>query len=131
MIKEFKAFALKGNLLELAVAFILGVAFAAVVSAFIEGIVMPLIAAMVGEPNFNSLTLTVGDGVIRYGVFLTALVNFLLIAFVLFLLIRAVQKTQQPRAATSKECPYCLSTIPAAAPVCNSRTRQVPAAATT
>ena len=128
MIKEFKAFALKGNLLELAVAFILGVAFSAVVSAFIEGIVMPLVAAMVGEPNFNSLTLTVGDGVVRYGTFLTALVNFLLVAFVLFLLIRAVQKTQRPRAATSKECPHCLSTIPAAAPVCSSCTREVPAA---
>lgn len=127
MIKEFKNFALKGNLLELATAFILGVAFTAVVTALVDGVIMPLIAAIVGEPNFDSLTFTIGDGVIRYGSFLTALVNFLLVAFVLFLIIRTMQKSQHPKAATSKQCPHCLTTIPAAAPVCHSCTREVPA----
>lgn len=127
MIKEFKTFALKGNLLELATAFILGVAFTAVVTALVDGVIMPLIAAIVGEPNFDSLTFTIGDGVIRYGSFLTALVNFLLVAFVLFLIIRTMQKSQHPKAATSKQCPHCLTTIPAAAPVCHSCTREVPA----
>ena len=129
MIKEFKAFALKGNLLELAVAFILGLAFSAVISAFINGVLMPLIAAIVGEPNFDSLTFNIGDGVILYGTFLTAVVNFLLVAFVLFLVIKSAQKAQQPRASVSKECPYCLSTIPAAVSVCSSCTRGVPATA--
>ena len=129
MIKEFKAFALKGNLLDLAVAFILGIAFSTVVTAFINGIVMPLIAAIVGKPNFNSLTFNVGDGVVRYGTFLTAVVNFLLVAFVLFLVIKASQKVQKPAASVSRECPHCLSTIPAAASVCNSCTRDLPATA--
>ena len=128
MIKEFKAFALKGNLLELATAFILGVAFAAVVTAFVDAVIMPLVAAIVGEPNFNNLTFEIGDGVIRYGAFLTALANFLLVAFVLFLIIRAVQKARHPKAATSRECPHCLSTIPAAAAVCHACAREVPAA---
>jgi large conductance mechanosensitive channel len=127
MIKEFKAFALKGNLLELAVAFILSLAFSAVITAFIEGVIMPFIAAVVGKPNFDALTLEIGDGVIRYGTFLTTVVNFLLVAFVLFLLIKASQKVQKPAAHVSKECPHCLSTIPAAASVCNSCTREVPA----
>ena len=127
MIKEFKAFALKGNLLELAVALILALAFSAVVSAFIDGVIMPLIAALVGQPNFDALTLDIGDGVVRYGTFLTAVANFLLVAFVLFLIIKASQKVQKPAAHVSKECPHCLSTIPAAASVCNSCTREVPA----
>jgi large-conductance mechanosensitive channel len=84
MLREFKEFVLRGNLLELAVAFVLGLAFAAVINAFIAGIILPFIAAIVGKPNFDALTFTVGDGVIRYGTFLTALINFLLIALVLF-----------------------------------------------
>ena len=129
MIKEFKAFALKGNLLELAVAFILGLAFTGVVTALVDGVIMPLIAGLVGEPNFDALTLTLGDSVIRYGSFLTALVNFILVAFVLFLLIKGSQTVQKPQADVKRECPHCLSTIPAAASVCNSCTRDVPATA--
>ena len=84
MLKEFRDFALRGNLLELAVAFVLGVAFAAVVSSFVDDIIMQLVAAIVGKPDFSSLTFSIGDGVIRYGSFLTALVTFLIIAWVLF-----------------------------------------------
>lgn len=76
MLREFKEFVLKGNLLEIAVAFVLGLAFAAVISAFIQGIILPLIAAIVGEPDLNTLMFRVGDGEIRYGIFLTELVNF-------------------------------------------------------
>src|SRR5688500_10886137 len=99
---------MRGNLLELATAFILGVAFAAVIGAFISGIVMPLIAAIVGEPSFDDLTFKVGDGVILYGTFLTALANFLLIAFVMFLIIKAVTRMQSPETAKLRECPQCL-----------------------
>lgn len=128
MLKDFKAFAMRGNLLELATAFILGVAFATLVQSFINGIVMPIIAAIVGEPSFDDLTLSIGEGKILYGTFLTALVNFLLIALVMFLIIRAVTRLQRPAGAEEvkmRECPQCLSLIPTAARRCNACTSEV------
>jgi len=95
MLKEFKEFALKGNLLEIAVGLVLALAFVAVVNAFIGGIVMPLIAAIVGEPSFDQIVWTIGSDPgtdILIGTFITALVNFLLIAFVLFLIVKAANK---------------------------------------
>lgn len=92
MFEEFKKFILKGNLVTIAVAFVLGVAFAAVVTSFTDDIVMAIVGAIVGKPNFNSLTLEIGDGVIYYGRFLTALVNFVIIGFVLFLIIQAYEQ---------------------------------------
>jgi large conductance mechanosensitive channel len=124
MLKEFKDFALKGNLLELAVAFVLGVAFAAVVTSFVDDVIMQLIAAIVGKPDFSDLTFSIGDGVIRYGSFLTALVTFLIIAWVLFLIVKAVQ-TAMPAKATQRDCPHCLSSIPIAAGTCAHCTRDV------
>lgn len=99
MIRDFKEFALRGNLLELAVAFVLGTAFAAVVTSFINDIVMNVIAAIVGKSDSSNLTFKLGNGVIRYGSFLTALVTFLLIAVVLFAIVRAgdAQEGDQPR----------------------------------
>jgi large conductance mechanosensitive channel len=93
---EYKAFLFRGNLIDLAVAFILGVAFAGVVTAFTEGVLMALVAAIVGEPNFDAVVLTIGDGQILLGTFLTALVNFLIIATVLFLIVRAAARFQRP-----------------------------------
>ncbi len=130
LLSDFKAFAIQGNLLELAVAFILGVAFAAVVSSLVNDVLMNVIAAIAGKPDFDDLTFAIGDGVIRYGRFLTALVTFLIIAFVLFLIIRAVRRTTGPKAAERQDCPHCLSSIPAGAAVCASCTREIgPAAA--
>lgn len=88
MIKEFKDFISEGNLMELAVAFIMGLAIKAVIDALVNGIIMPIIGVIVGKPSFNDLTLKVGKGVILYGAFLTEVVNFLIIAFVLFLMIK-------------------------------------------
>jgi large conductance mechanosensitive channel len=125
MLKDFKEFALRGNLLDIAVAFILAVAFGAVVLAFVDGIVMPFIAAIVGEPNFDNLTFSIGDGVIEYGRFLTALVNFLLIAFALFIVIRAIERLQKKADSPVRDCPHCLTAIPVRAAVCNACTRDV------
>ena len=127
MLKEFKDFALKGNLLELAVAFVLGVAFAAVVTSFVDDVIMQLIAAVFGKPDFSSLTFSIGDGEIRYGSFLTALVTFLIIAWILFLIVKAVQQLM-PAQATRRDCPHCLSSIPLAADTCAFCTREVQAA---
>jgi large conductance mechanosensitive channel len=97
MLREFKAFIMRGNIVDLAVAVILGAAFGAVVLAFTEGVLMALIAAIVGKPSFNSITIELGDGVIRIGTFLTAVVNFLIIAFVLFLVLKAMEKAMSMR----------------------------------
>ena len=117
MIREFRDFALKGNLVELAVAFVLGVAFAAVVTSLVDDVIMQLVAAIVGKPDFSSLTFSIGKGEIRYGAFLTALVTFLIIAFVLFLVVKAVQKAM-PTKVTQRDCSHCLSSIPIGADTC-------------
>jgi large conductance mechanosensitive channel len=103
MLNDFKKFVMRGNVLELAVAVILGAAFGAVVLSFTNDILMAFLGAIVGEPNFNNLTFDVGDAVIYYGNFLTVLVNFLIIAFSLFLVIKAVEKLQSMRASGEEE----------------------------
>jgi large conductance mechanosensitive channel len=124
MFKEFRDFALKGNLVELAVAFVLGVAFAAVVTSLVNDIIMQLVAAIIGKPDFSDLTFSIGDGVIRYGSFLTALITFLIIAWVLFLVVKAVQRAM-PQKVTQRDCPHCLSSIPIGAGTCSFCTREV------
>ena len=95
--EEFKAFVLRGNILDLAVAVVLGAAFTAVVKAFTDGIIMPIIAAIFGKPNFDSLTFKIGDGVVLYGTFLSALVNFLIIAAALFIVLKAATKLMREK----------------------------------
>lgn len=93
---EYKAFLFRGNLLDLAAAFILGVAFGLVVTSFTDDVVMQLIAAVVGQPDFTDVVVMVGATDIRIGAFLTALVNFLIVATVMFLTIRAASRFQRP-----------------------------------
>jgi large conductance mechanosensitive channel len=88
---------MRGNVLDLAVAVVIGIAFNAVVTSLVNDVIMQIIAAIVGKPNFNDLTFTIGSGVIYYGRFLTALVNFLIIAATLFVIIRAFETLQQRR----------------------------------
>jgi large conductance mechanosensitive channel len=128
MLKAFKDFAFRGNLIDVAIAFVLGVAFAAVVTSLVDDVIMQLVGALVGEPDFSDLTFSVGDGVIRYGSFLTALVTFLIIAFVLFLIVQAIQKVM-PAKATTRECPHCLSEIPTGAGTCAYCAKDSPATA--
>lgn len=97
MLREFKQFIMRGNVIDLAVAVILGAAFGVVVSSFTNGVLMALVAAIVGKPNFDDVTFDVGDGVIQIGTFLTALVNFVIIAAVLFLLLKAMEKATASR----------------------------------
>jgi large conductance mechanosensitive channel len=84
MIKEFKDFLLRGNLVALAVAFVMGVAFAAVVTSFVNDLVMPVIAMIFGKPDFSDLTFTINDAVFRYGAFITAVITFAAIAAAVF-----------------------------------------------
>ena len=127
---EFKAFAFRGNLIDLAVAVILGLAFNQVVQALVDGVLMPIIAAIFGQPDFNSLTIGIGEAEIAYGTLITALVNFLLVALALFVIIRAVNKIMLPRGAPpeppkTRECPYCFTPIALEATRCSACTSQV------
>ena len=84
MLQDFKAFLLRGNLVELAVAFVMGVAFAAVVNSFVNDLIMPILAMIFGKPDFSDLTFTINDAVFRYGSFITALITFVSIAAAVF-----------------------------------------------
>ena len=84
MLREFKEFLFRGNIVELAVAFVMGVAFAAVINSLVENLVMPVIAAIIGKPDFSDLTFTINDAVFRYGAFLTAVIQFIAVAAAVF-----------------------------------------------
>lgn len=105
MLKEFKEFIMRGNILDLAVAVIIGGAFGAVVSAFTDKVLMAFIAAIVGKPNFDSIKFDIGKGTIFIGTFLTALVNFLIIAFVLFLILKAANRAMSSRRKEEADAP--------------------------
>ena len=95
LLKDFREFALKGNVIDLAVAVVIGVAFNAVVTSLVNDVIMPFIAAIIGKPNFDDLTLVLGDPAVFYGRFLTAVVNFLIIAATLFVIIRSFEELQK------------------------------------
>jgi large conductance mechanosensitive channel len=92
MLKEFKDFIMKGNLLEVAVGLILALAFKAVVDSLVNDIITPVIAAIGGQPNFGSLTIDIGDGRIKYGLFINAILSLLIVGFILFLLVKAYNR---------------------------------------
>jgi large conductance mechanosensitive channel len=92
VLKEFKEFISKGNLVEIAVGLILALAFAGLVTSFTENLINPIIGAIFGQPNFDSLVIDIGDAQLRYGAFLTTLLNFLIVAFVLFLVVKAYNR---------------------------------------
>jgi large conductance mechanosensitive channel len=131
VIKEFREFLLKGNIIDLAVAFIAGVAFATVVNSLVSDVIMQLVAAIVGKPDFTALTFTINDSEIRWGAFLTALINFVLtMGAVFFFLVKPVNamtaKFAKPAdGPTNRECPECLAEVPAKARRCQYCTTQL------
>jgi large conductance mechanosensitive channel len=134
MLSEFKAFVMRGNLLELAVAFILGVAFGRVVTSLVNDVIMPPIGLVLGGVDFSNLFINLsttpystlaeaqaaGAPTLNYGLFILAVLDFVVVALVVFLLVRAVNRMQRPKPAapTTKDCPYCLSVIPLKATRC-------------
>lgn len=127
--EEFKEFAIGGNLIQLAVAFVLGVAFAAVVTSLVDDIFMPIIGAIVSDKSFANLSFEVGGAEVRYGSFLTTLVNFLLIALIMFIVIKGYNQLRREEQAPvdTKPCPFCASTIPLAAVRCPHCTSELTA----
>ena len=134
MLKEFKDFIARGNVVELAIAVVIGVAFGKIVTSLVEGIIMPPIGLLLGKIDFSSLFLvldhskgdpisiaeakTKGIPVIAYGAFINDIVNFVIIAFVIFLLVKMINRIQRKDVST-KDCPHCLSAIPLAATRCS------------
>lgn len=125
MIKEFKAFVMKGNVMDLAVAVVIGAAFSAIVKSLVDNLIMPIIGMIVGGINFAGLVLTVGKAKLEYGLFLQAVVNFLLISLVIFLMIRLFERFKKPAPVTTRECPYCLTEVPKAATRCSACTQEI------
>ena len=135
MLKDFKAFILRGNVVDLAVGVVIGAAFATVITALVEGIFTPLLA-IPGETNFGDLEFTIGGGVFRYGAVINAVISFLVIAAAVFFLVvkpvnalMAKRKTEPDVESTTKECDFCLSSVPVAAVVCAFCTRDIDRAA--
>jgi large conductance mechanosensitive channel len=142
MLKEFKEFAMKGNVLDLAVGFIIGAAFGKIVTSLVSDIIMPPIGLILGKVDFSSLFLNLsgkaysslaeakaaGAATLNYGVFLNNIVDFLIVAFAVFLLVRMVNRWNKPAPAaapSTKECPYCASTIPLKATRCPNCTSEI------
>jgi large conductance mechanosensitive channel len=124
-IDEFRAFILRGNVIDLAVAVVIGVAFTAIVNSLVADLITPLIAAIFGKPNFSDLKFFINGSEFRYGNFINALISFLIIAVVLFFLVVKplnVLMARMGRGAEnetpSHECPYCMSSIPVTATKC-------------
>jgi large conductance mechanosensitive channel len=119
----FKKFLLRGNLVDLAVAVVIGIAFAAIITALVADLITPLISAIGGQPDFSALTFTVHHSQFKYGAFINALLAFLIIAAVIYFLVvlpvtRIMALNEKKAEATERECPECLSQIPLAARRC-------------
>jgi len=136
MLKDFKQFLVRGNAVDLAIAVVIGVAFAAVITALVQDLLTPLIAAIVGKPDFSNLTFTIHRSVFKYGAFLNASLSFVLVAAaIFFFVIRPLNAfTQRMRREptpdpTTRKCPDCLSEIPIGARRCAYCTSEVRAPA--
>jgi len=142
MLKEFKEFAMKGNVLDLAIGIVLGSAFGAIVKSLVEDIIMPPIGLLLGNIDFTNLFLDLsgkafptlkaakdaGAATINYGLFVNTVINFVIVAFVIFLLVRQINRMKKepaPAAPNTKECQYCLSAIPLKATRCPNCTSQL------
>ncbi len=126
----FRKFLLRGNLVDLAVAVVIGVAFSAIITALVADLITPLIAAVGGKPDFSALTFTVNHSKFRYGAFINALLAFVIIAAVIYFLVvvpvsRLLARSERKKEATERACPECLSQIPLAARRCMYCTAQV------
>jgi large conductance mechanosensitive channel len=128
MIKEFRNFVLRGNVLDLAVAVIIGGAFGKIVGSLVNDIISPLIGLVMGGVNFSELAFTVGAAVIKWGAFVQTILDFLIIAFVIFLIVKAANKMKKPEPVAEpviKECQHCFSIISIKATRCPNCTSEL------
>ena len=145
MLKEFREFAMRGNVLDMAVGIIIGAAFGRIITSLVNDVLMPPIGLIIGKVDFSSLFINLsgtayptlaeakkaGASVVAYGAFLNTILDFVIVAFVIFLLIKQVNRLKKPAPAaapTTKDCPFCLSAIPIKATRCAHCTSQLAAA---
>jgi len=145
MLKEFKEFAMRGNVLDMAVGIIIGAAFGKIITSFVGDILMPPIGLLLGKVDFSSLFLNIsgksydnlaaakaaGAATLNYGVFLNAVIDFVIVAFVVFLLVRQVNRWKGPAPvapSSTKDCPYCCTAVPIKATRCPHCTSELRAA---
>ncbi len=128
MLKEFKEFVMRGNVLDLAVAVVIGGAFGKIVASLVNDLLMPLIGLLMGRVNFSELAWTVGGASVRWGAFAQTVIDFLIIAFAIFWIVKAANAMRKPAPAvepTTKECPHCFSTIHIKATRCPNCTSEI------
>ena len=142
MLDEFKKFAMRGNVVDMAVGIVIGAAFGKIVSSFVSDVLMPPLGLAMGGMDFSALFMNLGSGTfptlaaakaagaptLNYGVFISTLIDFIIIAFALFMVIKAMnrmKKPEEPKALNTKSCPECLSEIPLAAKRCMHCTSQL------
>lgn len=128
MLKEFKTFVMRGNVLDLAVGVIIGGAFGKIIASLVGDILMPLIGLIIGGIDFSSLMFTLGNAKLTYGNFINNVIDFIIIAFVIFLIVKAANATKKappPADPTTKECPYCFTTISIKATRCPNCTSEL------
>jgi len=133
MLKEFRDFAMRGNVLDLAVGVIIGGAFGKIVGSLVNDIIMPIVGLAMGGVNFAELSITVGGAVIKWGSFIQAVIDFIIIALVIFMIIKAAnanKKAPPPAEPTTKECPHCFTVIPIQATRCPNCTSELNSAKT-
>jgi large conductance mechanosensitive channel len=137
MLKEFKEFAMKGNVVDMAVGIIIGAAFGKIITSLVNDVLMPPIGLLLGKVDFSSLFINLsgasynsfaeakaaGAATINYGLFLNTILDFIIVAFVIFLMIRQMNKMRRqpeavPAVSTTKDCPFCLSVVPIKATRC-------------
>jgi len=142
MLKEFKEFAVKGNVVDMAVGIIIGAAFGRIISSFVNDILMPPIGLLMGKVDFSSLFINlsgksfdslasaraVGAATINYGLFVNSIIDFIIVAFAIFLVIRQINRLQRHPEPVTKECPYCFSKISVKALRCPNCTSELKAA---
>jgi len=144
MLKEFKDFIARGNVIDLAVAVIIGAAFGKIITSLVDGIIMPPLGLLLGKVDFSSLFYVLdksqgapasladakakGIPIMAYGAFINDIVNFVIIAFVIFLMVKMVNRMKKQEEVSTKDCPHCLSAIPLAATRCSGCCAELKAA---
>ena len=128
MLKEFRDFAIRGNVIDLAVGVIIGGAFGKIVGSLVNDVLFPVIGLILGGVNFAEKTITVGAAVVKYGAFIQSIIDFVIVAFVIFMIVRTMNRIQKPAPVadpTTKDCPDCFTTISIKAKRCPNCTSQL------
>src|SRR5687767_3499034 len=127
MLKEFREFAMRGNVMDLAVGVIIGAAFGKIVTSLVDDLIMPLVGLFTGGVDLSERVLGIAGAELRWGAFVQNIIDFLIVAFIVFLIVRAMNrlKREQPTTPTTKECPFCFTTIPLKAARCPNCTSEL------